>query len=331
MDALAFIGELVPPKHFENTTFTNYEPDTEYPSQRDALDVLINFVAEISHAKKKSKSFITKIFSQKLSGRGLYLDGGFGVGKTHLLAASYYACEGNSAFLSFQELMFLVGLQSLTGVFESLRSLDLLIIDEFELDDPANTRISTNLLGQLFHSGVSIITSSNTPPGALGEGKFSVEDFERELGELTSRFRVVKIDGEDYRSKHLKQSDEQSTWFSEIAELEKFLLLAKSDAMTIDTNFTDFLHVLSKVHPMRIRRAIGKLDRIILRDVKQISHPHEALRFVYFIDKAYDSNLSLIVQSHVAIEKLFHSSYFTGGDTKKFLRTMSRLGEMCFR
>jgi cell division protein ZapE len=73
---------------------------------------------------------------------------------------------------------------------------------------------------------------------------------------------------------------------------------------------------------------VGKFDRIILRDVNQISHPHEALRFVYFIDKAYDNNLELFVNSSAVIDEIFPKSYFTGGDTKKYLRTMSRLKEM---
>ena len=107
-------------------------------------------------------------------------------------------------------------------------------------------------------------------------------------------------------------------------------MLLKSESLgnTLDSSFDEFLLTLSKVHPMRIRRAIGKFDAVILRDVKQIDHPHEALRFVYFVDKAYDNNLSLFVNSAVAIEDLFHRSYFVGGDTKKYLRTMSRLKEM---
>ncbi|MFI5265078.1 MAG: AFG1/ZapE family ATPase, partial [Candidatus Kapaibacterium sp.] len=236
---------------------------------------------------------------------------------------------GPKAYLSFQELMFLVGLQSLRGVFESFRNFKLLVIDEFELDDPANTRIATNLLGQLFNAGVSILTSSNTPPGALGEGKFSVESFKRELGSLTERFVTVKIDGDDYRVKHQPDGGVRTSWTRSDVELE--LLLSSTDlsqGLMLDSSFDEFLQTLSKVHPMRIRLALGKFYGIILRNVKQISHPHEGLRFVYFVDKAYDNNLLLFVNSSVAIDEIFPKSYFTGGDTKKYLRTMSRLREM---
>ena len=327
LQAASILRELTPPKHFDKAEFSNYIP--EHSSQENALNVIAKFIAGLQESGDKGRGFFGKFWGSKVEGKGLYLDGGFGVGKTHLLASAFHAFSGAKAYLSFQELMFLVGLQSLNGVAESFKNFKLLVIDEFELDDPANTRITTNLLGQLFASGVSILTSSNTPPGALGEGKFSVEDFERELGALTKHFYIVKIDGEDYRTVHHLDEGSSSTWVGDDTELELLLESQNFDSMKmIDSSFNEFLLALSKVHPMRIRKALGKIDAVILRDVKQISHPHEALRFVYFIDKAYDNNMLLFVSSSVEINDIFHKSYFTGGDTKKYLRTMSRLEEM---
>ena len=322
------LSGLKPPKHFDQAEFANYIPEPEYPSQVTAVKIISKFIHDLE-ASISSRGFFQKIFSSSTEGHGIYLDGGFGVGKTHLLASAYHSFSGPKAYLSFQELMFLVGLQTLTGVVTALKDYKLLVIDEFELDDPANTRISTNLLQQLFNAGVSILTSSNTPPGALGEGKFSVEYFQRELGALTKRFKTVPIDGEDYRTTHHIGEGGRSTWVRTDAELD--LLRAELSGKIIDASFQDFLDVLSKAHPMRIRAALGKIDAIVLRSVAQISHPHEALRFVYAIDKAYDNNIVLLASSPIEIEGLFHKSYFTGGDTKKYLRTMSRLKEMTLR
>ena len=327
IQAGVILRELTPPKHFDKAEFSNYIP--EHSSQKNALNIIAKFISDLQKSGDNSQGFFRKFWSSKSEGKGLYLDGGFGVGKTHLLASAFHAFSGEKAYLSFQELMFLVGLQSLNGVAESFKNFKILVIDEFELDDPANTRITTNLLGQLFRSGVLILTSSNTPPGALGEGKFSIEDFERELGALTKHFQIVKIDGEDYRTVHHLDEGAGSTWVSGDAEL--VLVLDPQDFESkkiIDSSFDEFLLALSKVHPMRIRKALGKIDAVILRDIKQISHPHEALRFVYFIDKAYDNNMLLFVSSSVDINDIFHKSYFIGGDTKKYLRTMSRLKEM---
>ncbi|MFI5264136.1 MAG: cell division protein ZapE [Candidatus Kapaibacterium sp.] len=328
ISAGAILSELVPPRHFDHAEFSNYIPEPGYPSQSHALRQVRKFIEGI--CTPSSNNFFKRFWGKEPDqAKGIYLDGGFGVGKTHLLASAFHAFDGPKAYLSFQELMFLVGLQSLKGVVASFKDFKLLVIDEFELDDPANTRISTNLLGRLFASGVSILTSSNTPPGALGDGKFSIEDFKRELGSLTEQFTTLKIDGEDYRIVHHLDDGAGSSWASSETELE---LLLKSENVLVgklfDSSFDEFLVTLSKVHPMRIRRAIGKFDTVILRDVKQIAHPYEALRFVYFVDKAYDNDLLLFVHSSVAIDDIFHRSYFTGGDTKKYMRTMSRLMEM---
>ncbi|HET9135644.1 MAG TPA: cell division protein ZapE [Candidatus Kapabacteria bacterium] len=324
LSSQAMLSELRPPKHFDHAEFLNYIPEPEYPSQAAAVKTISKFTHDLE--SNPDQNIFKKLFGSTSEGHGVYLDGGFGVGKTHLLASAYHSFNGAKAYLSFQELMFLVGLQTLSGVVTSLSDYKLLVIDEFELDDPANTRISTNMLQQLFNAGVSILTSSNTPPGALGEGKFSVEDFQRELGALTKRFKTLRIEGEDYRTTHLTGSTGDTTWVATDAELE--LLTGKASGSIIDMNFAEFLKVLSKVHPMRIRNALSKIDTIILHNITQISHPHEALRFVYAIDKAYDNNIVFMASSSVAIDDLFHKSYFIGGDTKKYLRTMSRLKEM---
>jgi cell division protein ZapE len=324
----AMLSDLVPPRHFDKARFENYEPEPNYPSQSEALQRVKSFVAGVRVSS--DSGLFGKFFGNKQrEGKGLYLDGGFGVGKTHLLAAAYHAFGGSKAYLSFQELMFLVGLQTLQGVVESFKGFALLVIDELELDDPANTRITTNLLGQLFDNGVSILTSSNTPPGALGEGKFSVEDFQRELGVLTARFETLRIDGEDYRVVHHMGEGKASTWVTSDAELELLLDNSKSiNNSILDASFKEFLDVLGRVHPMRIRKVIAEYDAVVLRGVLPIGHPHEALRFVYFVDKAYDNNLRLFASASVEPPDLFERYYFIGGDTKKYRRTISRLGEM---
>ncbi|HYM21546.1 MAG TPA: cell division protein ZapE [Candidatus Kapabacteria bacterium] len=328
LDATEMLEALVPPKHFTNAEFSNYIPEPHHPSQAAALKAVSKFIFDLQK-KHSAQSFFQKIFGSDEHGHGIYLDGGFGVGKTHLLASAYHSFGGAKAYLSFQELMFLVGLIKLSGVVESFRNYKLLIIDEFELDDPANTRISTNLLGQLFDAGVSILTSSNTPPGALGEGKFSVEDFRRELGSLTKRFKTVPIDGEDYRTIHHLDEGAASTWVATDEELDLVIAEKITSSMNVvDMTFAEFLDALSKVHPMRIRNALGNIDALVLRGVESISHPHEALRFVYAVDKAYDNNILFLASSSVSQDELFQKSYFTGGDTKKFLRTKSRLREM---
>jgi cell division protein ZapE len=321
------LSSLRPPEHFAHATLENYIPESRFPSQAQAGELIKEFV------KEEKKGFFESLFgkSKSDSKQGLYLDGGFGVGKTHLLASAYHAFSGNKAYLSFQELMFLVGLESLNKTVEWLKDYQLLIIDEFELDDPANTRISSTLLTKLFAEGVKIITSSNTPPGALGEGKFSVEDFKRELGDLVSNFTLHRVDGEDYRITHRASNSEVRSWTNDyklFQDLLRSLESLKDPARILDLTLPNLLHILSLAHPIRVRKAMEAFDAIVLREADQIFTPHEALRFVYFIDKAYDNNTFLVASSPIYPSSLFHNSYFNGGDTKKYRRAVSRLGEM---
>ncbi|MFI5264820.1 MAG: AFG1/ZapE family ATPase, partial [Candidatus Kapaibacterium sp.] len=114
----AILQELTPPKHFDQAQFSNYIPESEYPSQSHVLRAVSKFIEGLD--APSSKSMFERFWGQKPSeGKGMYLDGGFGIGKTHLLASAFHSYPGPKAYLSFQELMFLVGLQSLRGVFES--------------------------------------------------------------------------------------------------------------------------------------------------------------------------------------------------------------------
>ncbi|MEN9742140.1 MAG: cell division protein ZapE, partial [Actinomycetota bacterium] len=72
--------------------------------------------------------------SRKQQGRGIYLDGGFGVGKTHLLAALFHEFKGKSAYASFVEYTNLVGALGFEQTVQALSKFNLICIDEFELD-----------------------------------------------------------------------------------------------------------------------------------------------------------------------------------------------------
>ena len=82
------IAQLIPPPTFADVSFDTYKPDPAEPSQAAAVQSCLQFCeqAVVRRAGKK------KLFGRRevLPGVGLYLDGGFGVGKTHLLASSYY-------------------------------------------------------------------------------------------------------------------------------------------------------------------------------------------------------------------------------------------------
>ena len=134
---------------------------------------------------------------------GLYLDGGFGVGKTHLLASAWHAVPSPKAYGTFVELTHLVGALGFAEAVRRLSAHRLLAIDEFELDDPGDTMLVTRLLRELTDAGVYVAATSNTLPDKLGEGRFAAEDFLREIQSVSARFGVVRVDGPDYRHRGL--------------------------------------------------------------------------------------------------------------------------------
>ena len=82
---------------------------------------------------------------------------------------------------------------------ELLTGARLICIDEFELDDPGDTMLMTRFLGELMAGGTRVAATSNTPPNALGEGRFAASDFLREIQALSANFETLRIDGLDYR------------------------------------------------------------------------------------------------------------------------------------
>ena len=192
------ITQLKPPPEFDHARFESYRPDKNHESQSIALRLCKEFV----HGPKK------KLFSKAEKFPGIYLDGGFGVGKTHLLASIWHAHSGVKAYGSFLEYTSLVGYLGFAQTVQDLKKYGLICIDEFELDDPGDTMIMSRLLKELEASGTRFAATSNTPPNALGDGRFAASDFQREIRGLGDRFRIVSVDGEDYRHRDIDAESE---------------------------------------------------------------------------------------------------------------------------
>jgi cell division protein ZapE len=306
------VNHLVPPRQFATATIESYRPDLDYPSQSDAVAAVQAFVAAWRpgglFARRRNKDVLP----------GLYLDGGFGVGKTHLLAALWHAAPGRKYFGTFIEYTALVGALGYAGAAKVLGGASLLCIDEFELDDPGDTRIMSRLLGELAASGTRVAATSNTPPNALGEGRFAAQDFLREIDALSAQFTTLRIDGLDYRRR-----DVEGHAFS----LERDALNAAVDkyrgSLTVD-RFDDVLAHLAKVHPSRYVKLLDGLDAVALTDVHELTSQTDALRFVAFVDRLYDAQVPVLA-SGLPLDSVFPADMLAGGYRKKYLRAVSRL------
>ena len=306
------VAQLVPPPQFASATLDSYRPDRDYPSQGAAVAAVRNFAAGSS----SSSGGLFSRRKQPVSRPGIYLDGGFGVGKTHLLAALWNQSKGRKYFGTFIEYTALVGALGYAQTVALLRGASLICIDEFELDDPGDTRLIARLLGELVASGTRIAATSNTPPNALGEGRFAAQDFLREIDALAGAFETLRIDGLDYRR---RDSDAHARVATDVAaELESV-----SGSTTMD-DFTELLAHLSTVHPSRYVALVDGLAAVGLTGVVPFTHQTDALRFVAFVDRLYDAQVRIVADG-TALDTVFPDDMLAGGYSKKYRRAMSRL------
>jgi cell division protein ZapE len=304
------IGELFPPREFEKSSFENYRPDVNFPSQTEARDKASEFVGAAKRGLFAKKS--------KVEAPGLYLDGGFGVGKTHLLAAMYHSYKGSKLFGSFMAFTSLVGALGFAKALETLAQFDFIAIDEFELDDPGNTMIMSRLLNELSEKGTKFAATSNTPPNALGEGRFAAADFQREILGIGKQFLMLRVDGEDFRHRPVDANGVSYT----IEELQSWVT---SDTATAE--FATLLKKLGTVHPALYGKLLAGDKQLAITNVNLLTDQNDALRFVSLVDRAYELQIK-IRGTGIPLTEIFPNHFLDGGYRKKYLRAVSRLGAL---
>ena len=309
------LAHLVPPPQFATASFDSFLPDDSFPSQTDAREAAKNFFST------SGGGLFKKAVAEPL---GLYLDGGFGVGKTHLLAASWHIAKGRKYFGTFIEYTALVGALGYANAVEALRGAAFIAIDEFELDDPGDTMLMTRLLGELMSGGTRVMATSNTPPNALGEGRFAAADFVREIQGLSDRFRTLRIDGVDYRHRE----NEGTAIVSTDDELDA---IEQTEGLVVATDsFGDLEVVLAREHPSKYAILVEGIDVVVWWDVVQFDDQNDALRFVALVDRLYDADIP-VRASGVAVDTVFPDDMLSGGFRKKYLRAQSRLVALTHR
>ena len=307
------VAGMVPPPRFADARFSTYLPDPDHPSQARAVTLLEQFAGTLEQPRKG-------MFGRAKApdGRpGVYLDGGYGVGKTHLLASLWHEAPEPRAYGTFVELTHLVGALGFGTTVETLSGHRLLAIDEFELDDPGDTVLVSTLLSKLVDAGVRVAATSNTLPGSLGEGRFAAQDFLREILSLAAHFESVRVEGEDYRHRGLPSAPPP------VDDAEVVRRTAQTPDATCDA-FADLVRHLSELHPSRYGALVDDVALVGLTGVTPVHDQAAALRLVVLADRLYDRDVP-VLSSGAPLDELFPPELLRGGYRKKYLRAVSRL------
>jgi len=306
VEAKDLVAQLTVPPHFFDATFDTYRPDPSFASQAQARDRVKAFADGTRGRRRRS------------AGRGIYLDGGFGVGKTHLLAAVAESVGAGAAFGTFVEYTHLVGALGFAQARAALSTFKVVCIDEFELDDPGDTVLMARLMRELSDAGVALAATSNTLPESLGQGRFAASDFAREIQAVSKVFEVVSIDGLDYRhTGELAFSSASDEVVASVAELWGGTVASWHGLVE------DLVHV----HPSRLGAYVAGVRWLGLLDVEPLTDQSRALRVVSLVDRLYDADVR-VVASGGSLGEIFPQDMLEGGFKKKYYRALSRLASM---
>jgi cell division protein ZapE len=324
LGAEEIVARCQPPARFATVRFSTYEPNPDHRSQTVALEALETFLVEIERVPTaEGRRWFRRDRESDPSVRSArYLDGGFGVGKTHLLASLWFAADVPKAYLTFAELAAVIGYAGMERAIEVFRACRLLCIDEFELDDVANTLMTVTFLRAII-GPTKVVATSNTLPDRLGEGRFAADDFRREIAAIAEHFEVLRIDGPDYRARDRVEAEplgrsELDRW---VAEHE-----ARGARVTLD-EFDGVIAHLRQVHPVQVGALLDGVDAVALDGLRTLGNQGDALLFVHLIDELYDSGLP-VAASGCSVPELFVPAYRNGGYRKKYGRCESRLGAL---
>ena len=321
-------SNAIPPK-FRMCTFDNYYPDKNYPSQKEAKEKLKAFVKQMEDFRKiKERPKFLRVISKIKKPKNIYLDGIYGVGKTHLLAAIGNEYKYKSAFLSFSELVYLIAFYRLKDVVEKLSErFDIVLIDEFELDDPGDAMMGINFVREMNDTDCVVVATSNTLPSQLGERKLDILVFKERIGKLVNSFDTIIIDGKDYRIR-LKKIEFNSTNKNIESIFESYKTKGRKKLIV---DFEKLIEKLKEVHPFRYTQFSYNLDALFIENLRPFSSEElmDALRFTHLIDTLYYGDVEIFASGSCSIFDLFQPDLKDGKFKTKIGRCLSRLSEKC--
>jgi cell division protein ZapE len=336
------------------------------PDQERAVAVLDRIAAQFGPEPRKSPW--SRLFAKAPPPpRGAYLWGGVGRGKSMLMDLAFEAIPAEpKRRVHFHEFMLEVHERlrverakeegdPIPPVARAIaREARLLAFDEMVINNAADAMILSRLFGQLLEAGVTVVATSNRPPGDLYLGGLNRELFLPFIELVGRELDVVPLNGPtDYR---LERLGGFPTWYVPNGEEATKALSAAFFRLTdyppedranvpaedIQVPGGRILHVpksLKGVAVFSFKRLCGeargaadylavarRYHSVVLVGIPVMGpeNRNEAARFVTLVDALYEHKVKLLAAADAAPDSL----YPAGDGAFEFQRTVSRLIEM---
>lgn len=353
--------------HYHNKIETGLlSPDHHQLKILEELQEIYNHVIKPQTKEEQKTSFLW-LFSRKTDRltpvteqKGLYLWGGVGRGKTHLVDMFYEKLPiKNKLRLHFHRFMQLVHeeLGILGSVEDPLKQVAgnisketrLLCLDELHVIDITDAMLLARLLKYLFEAGIILVTTSNFHPDELYKDGLQRAKFLPAIALLKEHTKVIEMTGDtDYRTQALKKvgkyyylnsekSDQQlETHFKQISDVStinerKQIFINNRHIPVIqwtrDVVWFTFEELCNTPRSSEDYRQIATFfHTVLISDIPVLTKDLDdaARRFINMIDTFYDMHINIVVSAATTPEELYEGNKLEF----EFQRASSRIKEM---
>lgn len=342
------------------------------PAQTEVMDELQVIYSAIVNqepvVQAKPKKSLSSLFSRKRSKevaptnsiKGLYLYGGVGRGKTHLVDFFYdHLPIEKKVRLHFHRFMQIVHeeLSKVDGVEDPLKAVaksftdkaQVLCFDEFHVIDITDAMLLGRLLEHMFNDGLVLVTTSNFHPDELYKNGLQRDRFIPAINLLKSNTKLVEMGGNyDYRSEAFKElgiyyfvSDDKSEkrlddHFHQLSGVELYedkneiiintrkIPVKKLNVDVVWFEFDDLCNTARSTDDFT--QIASYFKTVLISNIPKMDSNMDdaARRFINLIDTFYDMNVNIVVSSAAEPERLYSGNKLSF----EFDRAVSRINEM---